>query len=139
MSRENLESGADRRAGRELLKALSARDLSRLIALTDPDVEWHSFFAALGMEGAYRGHAGMRQYVTDLEEAFEVIHAEADEGLAVGAVAVLVGRVHYRGKGSGVETEMQAGWTLRYRNGRVISFQAFGEPEKVLAAVGRGS
>jgi ketosteroid isomerase-like protein len=137
MSRENLESGASVALGRGLLEAISARDLPRLIALTDPEVEWHSFFAVLGMEGAYRGHAGLRQYVSDLEEAFEVLDAELYEGLAVGEVAVLVGRIHYRGKGSGVETEMQAGWTLRYRNGRLISFQAFGEPEKVLASVGR--
>jgi ketosteroid isomerase-like protein len=137
MSRENLESGASVALGRELLEAISARDLPRLIALTDPEVEWHSFFAALGPDGGYRGHSGLPRYVSDLEETFEVLDAEADEGLAVGDVAVLIGRIHYRGKGSGVETEMQAGWTLRYRNGRVISFQAFGEPEKVLASVGR--
>ena len=37
---------------REVLAALGTRDPSRLIALSDPEVEWHSFFA-LG-EGAAR-------------------------------------------------------------------------------------
>ncbi len=33
---------------REVLEALGERDLARLIAFADPEVEWHSFFAELG-------------------------------------------------------------------------------------------
>src|SRR4029079_12841065 len=32
----------------EVLDAISHRDLERAIALADPEVEWHSFFADLG-------------------------------------------------------------------------------------------
>ena len=38
-------SQANVKLAREVLAALGTRDPSRLIALSDPEVEWHSFFA----------------------------------------------------------------------------------------------
>jgi ketosteroid isomerase-like protein len=120
---------------REVLEALGRRDVSRAIALTDPEVEWHSFFAELGDEGAYRGHDGTRQYMRDLNDAWEIVRADVDDALGVGDVALLVGRLHYRGRSSGIETETSAGWMLKFRNGRVVCFRAFREPERVLEAL----
>jgi ketosteroid isomerase-like protein len=121
---------------RQVMEALSRQDFSRLISLTDPEVEWHSFFAELGQEGMYRGHEGMRRYVSDLSDAWEVVRADVDNGLAVGDVAVLVGRIHYRGRGSGLETESPAGWMLKFRQGKVVLFRAFREPEQALERIG---
>jgi hypothetical protein len=59
-----------------------------------------------------------------------------DDALGVGDIAVLVGRIHYRGKGSGVESESSAGWILKFRNGKVLCFRAFREPEQALEATG---
>lgn len=59
-----------------------------------------------------------------------------DGGVAAGDVAVLIGRIHYRGKGSGIETETPAGWMLRFRGERVVRFGAFREPERALEAIG---
>ena len=120
----------------QVLDAISGRDLSRLTALTDPEIEWQSFFAELGEGGVYRGHNGLRRYLSDLGEAWEILRPDVDDGLAVGNVAVLVGRVHYRGKGGGVETESPAGWMFRFRRGKVLRFRAFREPEQALEAVG---
>ena len=130
MPRENVE------VAREVLGALGERDFPRLIELADPDVEWHSFFAELGEGGVYRGYAGMKRYVRDLEDAWEIVRADVDDAVGVGAVVLLVGRLHYRGRGSGVETESPAGWMLKFRQGRVVRFQAFREPEQALEAVG---
>ena len=120
---------------RKVLDALGTRDPSRLIALSDPDVEWHSFFA-LSEGGVYRGHDGTRQYMSDLDDAWEVGRAEVDDALGVGDVAVLVGRIHYRGKSSGVESASPAGWMLKFRNGKVLCFRAFREPEQALETLG---
>jgi ketosteroid isomerase-like protein len=114
--------------------ALSAKHLGFLQAM-DPEVEWHSFFAELGEEGVYRGHDAMRQYVSDLNDAWEIVRPDVDDGLAVGDVVVLVGRVHYRGKASGVETDSSAGWLFKFRDGKVFYFRAFREPEQALGAV----
>jgi ketosteroid isomerase-like protein len=121
---------------RQVMDALSRRDLAGLIAFADPEIEWHSFFAELGEEGVYRGHDGTRRYVSDLNDAWEIVRADVDDGVGVGDVAVLVGRIHYRGKGSGAETESSAGWMLKFRNGKVLCFRAFREPEEALQAVG---
>jgi ketosteroid isomerase-like protein len=129
MSRENVK------VSRQVLEALGQRDAERLIALADPDVEWHSFFA-LGEGGVYRGYEGTRRYMSDLGDAWEIGRADVDDALGLGDVAVLVGRIHYRGKGSGVESESPAGWMLKFREGRVTCFRAFREPEQALEAVG---
>lgn len=129
MSQENLE------LARNVLDGLGTRDSSHLIALSDPEVEWHSFFA-IGEGGVYRGHDGTRRYMSDLEDAWEVGRAEVDDALCVGDIAVLVGRIHYRGKGSGVESASEAGWMLKFRGGKLLCFRAFREPEQALEAVG---
>lgn len=130
MSRDTLELAY------RVLEALSRGDLASLIAAADPGVEWHSFFAGLGEGGVYRGHDGTRQYISDLTEAWEIVRADVDDGVAAGEVAVLVGRIHYRGKGSGIETETAAGWMLKFREGKVTHFRAFREPDQALEAVG---
>jgi ketosteroid isomerase-like protein len=119
---------------RDLLEAVGRRDAERLVALTDPEVEWQSFFALHGRE--YRGHEGIRTYVKDLEDAFEYIDPQPDELLSAGDVVIGVGLVHYRGRASGVETASAAGWMLKFRDGRVWRFRAFREPEARLEALG---
>ena len=130
MSKENI------RVAREVFDAVRRQDSSRLVELTDPEVEWRSFFAVGEKEGVYRGHSGIRRYVADLNDAWEAVDPTLEDGLSVGAVVVLVGRLRYRGRGSGAESESQAGWCLTFRNGKVQRFRAFQEPERTLEAAG---
>ena len=127
--------GGNLAAAREVLATLGERDAEKLIALSDPDVEWHSFFA-LAERGVYRGHQGARRYMTDLADAWEIARAEVDDALAIGDVVVLVGRIHYRGRGSGVESASPAGWVLKFRSGKLVCFRAFRDPERVLEGLG---
>jgi ketosteroid isomerase-like protein len=120
---------------REVFDALSRGDASRVIALADPDVQWHSFFA-IGEGGrAYRGHEGTRQYVSNLREAWAKVWAEVDDGLEIGDLALVVGRIHYRGIASGVESAEPAGWVLKFRDGRVVYFRAFDDPVAAIEAI----
>jgi ketosteroid isomerase-like protein len=130
VSQENVEIAA------RVVAALNRRDADGLIELADPDVEWRSFFAELGDEGVYRGHDGTRRYMRDLHDAWEMVQVEVDGLLGVGGVVVGVGRVHYRGRGSGVESESQAGWMFGFRGTQLVQFRAFREPEQALKAVG---
>jgi ketosteroid isomerase-like protein len=116
----------------QVVEAIGRRDVEHLIALSHPEVEWHSFFR-LGEEGGvYRGHDGTRQYLSDLDEVWEIGRADVDDVLAVGAIAVVVGRIHYRGRGSGVEADAPAGWVLKFRDGKLLRFRAFRDPEQAL-------
>ena len=63
MLRENVEA----------VQAWSRRyreDLSALLEIADPSVEYVSYLASLsGGAGTYRGHEGIRQFVRDLADA----------------------------------------------------------------------
>jgi len=122
----------------EIVDAVARRDVPRLIELTDLNVEWRPFATGLMEEGVYRGHDGIRQYVRDLDDAWELLRADVDDGLAIGASVLLVGRLRYRGRGSGVETENTAGWAIKFRDGKLISMRAFRDPEHVIAALASG-
>lgn len=120
---------------REVLDALGRRDPERLLALSEPHVEWHSLFA-IGQEGGvYRGASGTERYMRDLDEAMEIGDAVVDEALNVGNLAVLVGHIHYRGKGSGADATTPVGWVLKFRRGRLVRFRALRDPEKVFEAI----
>jgi ketosteroid isomerase-like protein len=124
-------------AARRVLAAVAERNLDELLELTDPDVEWQSFFALGQGGGVYRGHDAMPRYLHDLVEAFDWLRPQAADFLDVGDVVVGVGRNHYRGRGSGVEGAAPAGWVFRFRGGRLLGFRAFPDPEAALEAVGR--
>jgi ketosteroid isomerase-like protein len=130
MSQENVD------AVHAVLGAVSERARTRLVGLADPEVEWHSFFAALSEGGVYRGHDGMRQYMADLIEAFETLRVEIGGLLDVGETILGVGRIYFKGQGSGVESDSAAGWVFRFRDGKVAYFHAFRDPETVFGAVG---
>ena len=129
MSRENLA------LAHEVIDAVERRDLEALIDLTHGDVEWRSAFVA-GTGGVYRGHTGMREYVHDMKDAWDIVRLEVDHEIAVGEVVVFVGRIHYRGKGSGVEDETESGYVLKFADGKLVGFRPFRDPEAALEAVG---
>ncbi len=119
---------------REVFDAVTRQDLARLIELTDPDVAWESFFS-LGEEGgAYRGHSGIERYIRELRDAWEVVEPTIEDAIGVGAVVFVVGRLDYRGRGSGVASQSTAGWVLKFRGGKVELFRALKNPEKALEA-----
>lgn len=130
MSQENVE------VLRQVFAAIADRDHARLVELTDPDVEWRSFFAALLPKGEYRGHDGLRDYLEDVAESWESLRPELIDALQVDDLVVGVGRIRYRGKESGVETDETAGWMLKFRDHRVIVFRAFRNPSEALESVG---
>ena len=76
--------------------AIGGQDLDQLLERLHPEVRWQSFFAALSLRGEYTGHDGMRQYMTDLYEAFEYLRPEIGDMLDAGNVVVGLGRIYYR-------------------------------------------
>ena len=131
MSQENVEQLA-----RHILELLSRGDAAPVNELADPDVEWHSFFAELADGGVYRGHEGTKRFMADINDAWDPVRGDVDTAHSAGDVAVLVGRIHYRGRVSGVETEAPAAWLYKFRDGRVILWRAFRDPREALEAAG---
>ena len=130
MSQENVD------VVHQIAAALGPRDLDLFLKVTDPAVEWHASISVISEGGAYHGHKGIRQYVLDIDDTFEVLEATLDRVLDVGDLVLAVGRLHYRGKASGVEQDAEMGWVFRFRGGKVIYLRAFRDPERTLATVG---
>ena len=114
--------------------AIATKDLDALVAISDPEIELRSFFA-MAAGGGYHGYEGLREYVRDLDEAWESLVPEIDDTLVVGDVVLAVGRLHYRGRGSGIDTEATSMWVFGFR-GQLLSVHSFSDPERTLLSLG---
>ena len=132
MSQENVE------AFTRGLEAGNRGDVETLLEVLDPEVAWHSALHALlgGEATVYRGHAGVREMLRDLYEAFDEIEIEISEVRDLGDRLVAIGRTRTRGRESGAETETPLAFVTEIRNGKTISIQAYLDPRQALEAVG---
>jgi ketosteroid isomerase-like protein len=132
MSQQNIE------LSRELVEAVAQKDADGLVELTDPEVEWHSFFAQLGEGGVYRGHEGIRRYMSDLMDAWEVWRFFEHGVLAVDDLVLMMGHFEYRGRDSGIETiSPPAGVLVKFRDGRAVFMRSWRDPARALEAAAR--
>ena len=95
------------------------------LARVDPEVEIKVISSQLSGGAPYHGHDGYREWVQTMEESFETweLHPETFEE---GEDAVLViGRMHLRGRASGVELDQETGWIVNVREGRMWRLRSF--------------
>ena len=97
----------------------------------DPDVVFLPRRAAT--EGGYRGLPGIEDFIADTFEVFDKFEMHFDfEDL--GEQVLAWGTIHLRAKGSGIETDIEAGGLFEFRDGRVTRWEDFGSKEKALEA-----
>ena len=66
-----------------------------------------------------------------MNDAWEIVRLDVDEEIGVGSVVLLIGRIHYRGKGSGIEGESPSGYMLKFSQAKaLLRFRPFREPEE---------
>jgi ketosteroid isomerase-like protein len=132
MSRENVE------AFKRGLEAGNRGDVDGLLDELHPEIEWHSALHALmgGQQTVFRGHAGVRRMLGDLNETFGEIHIEMSEFRDLGDGVVAIGCTRNRGKASGVVTETPLALVTEIRDGKTISIRAYLDREEALEAVG---
>jgi hypothetical protein len=58
-------TGPMERIGRRFVDAFNRRDVDELVALADPDIEFHPT-SIVGARRVYRGHDGLRRWATEL-------------------------------------------------------------------------
>src|SRR5215216_5254000 len=121
---ENIERGYE---------AVSRLDAEALVALCEPNVEFHSRVAEA--EGVtYRGHDGVRDFIAGLSEAFEWVRTEPLEVIDGGDRAVVCNRFRARGRGSEVEVEERFFHAIRARHGKALRWAFYpskAEPSKL--------
>jgi ketosteroid isomerase-like protein len=128
MSEENVElfrRGTD---------ALERGDVALLEQLADPDVIFEPLRAPVS--GTYRGHEGIRQFVADTAESFDVFRFDRPEIRDLGDRVLAIGTLHIRAREGGIETDVPTAGIATYRNGRLIHWKDFGDRRKALEAAG---
>jgi ketosteroid isomerase-like protein len=129
MSQENVEFI------RRLAEAVNRRDFDWLLAHADDELEFIPLRA--GTEGAFHGPEGLRRFVEDTEESFDVFEISLDDIRAVGDQAVVgCGTLRIRGRGSGLETEVTTAAIATIRQGRLVHLKDYGDRAKALEAAG---
>jgi ketosteroid isomerase-like protein len=129
MSQENVE------VVRRFLDAFNARDVEVLVSLSAEDCEWRPFRAQL--EGiVYRGHQGVRQFLSDMNEDWETFRIDPLEFRDRDQLVAVIGRVEARSAESSMEIESIAGFVHELEQGRVRRITSHSDVEAALDAVG---
>jgi ketosteroid isomerase-like protein len=128
-------SSQDVEVVRRTVAAFGAGDHDALFDLMSEDVEFFALRSAT--EGTFRGHDGLRAFLADNRESFEIFEPLHDEFRDLGDGRVLAfGTIRIRGRGSGVETEVPSAVLVTVRGGRVAYFKDYGDRDAALAAAG---
>ena len=103
------------------------------LGLIHPDVVWVPLRAMLDGD-VYRGHDGIRRFMADMDEDIEHMQVQMDDAFEVGENVVLYGAIVGRGLGSGMDLNLQLGWVIHVRHGRVDYLRAFSDRDEALTA-----
>jgi ketosteroid isomerase-like protein len=121
---------------RRAMDAYAAGDIEGMLALIDPEGEIHSAIIG-GAEGkAYRGHDGFRTWFAETQESFEELGLELTEYRDLGDRVLGFGRVHAKGRESGVELDSPTGWLFTVRDGRILRAEGYLDPGTALKVAG---
>jgi ketosteroid isomerase-like protein len=121
---------------RRFVHTFNARDIEGMIALFDPNIEFHSTFAAVG-GGVYHGHDGMRGWHRDLQEAWgQEIRADPDAYVDLGEQTLIFFVMRARGQASGAEVANPNATLLRWRDGLCVYLKAYAQRQDALRDLG---
>jgi ketosteroid isomerase-like protein len=130
MSKENVE------IVRGVHRAFNGRDVEAIVAVWDEQAEFMPVMSAL--EGAvYLGHEGLRRWMQEVDEDWDVFEAHGDEYRDLGDAVLALGRWHARGRASGIVLDVQtAAWLVRLRDGKVVWYRTFSDRAEAFEAAG---
>ncbi len=108
-------------------EALGRWDAEALVSDCEPDLEFISLVGQV--EGrTYRGHDGLRKFVSDLAEAWDLWQPVPEHFDTTGDSVLATGTTKLRGRGSGVEISISWGQVFRFRNGKVRWVRIYSDP-----------
>ncbi|HEY6777862.1 MAG TPA: nuclear transport factor 2 family protein [Thermoleophilaceae bacterium] len=119
--------------------AWSARDLDAFVKVFAEDVELRPFLGAGLGASKYRGHAGLRRWFEEANEAWDELRIEPYEFREAGDRIAVFLRAIGRGRGSHVEVEAEIVHVADFRDGKFTRLEGFGDREQALKALDQGA
>lgn len=130
MSQQNVEAflrGAD---------AISRGDLVDIPQLIHPEAVFEPLRS--GTEGPFVGHDGMRRFIADTEEMFEIFRISWTDVRDLGDRVLAIGSIRMRARESGVETDVPSAAIAEYRDGLLWRYKDYGQARVALEAARLG-
>src|SRR5687767_14196957 len=130
MSQENVEVVL------RIHRAVARGDLDGLLAEVHPSGEYRAAVqqAMEGEGAAFRGHAGMARWLTDLHELYEGLESEVVETRDLGDQVVVAFVVSGTARQSGITLEQPLAQLVTIRDGKAVEVRDFRSVEEALEA-----
>ena len=115
------------------MDAINRGDLTAVLETVDEETVFEPLRSAT--EGTFRGPEGMRRFLADTADAFEMFKASYSEIRDLGdGRLVAIGTIRMRGRESGVEGEVQTAAVVEFRNGMLLRYKDYGDARLALQA-----
>jgi len=117
------------------MDAINRLDAAALLEMVDEQ----SVFEPLRSqtEGAFIGREGMRRFLEDTADAFELFKANYTDLRDLGDGRLLaIGTLRMRGRASGVESDIATAAVIEFRNGVLVHYKDYGDARVALKAAG---
>ena len=115
--------------------AINRLDAHAVLALTHEECVFEPLRSQT--EGAFVGHEGMRRFLADTAQTFELFKATYTDLRDLGDERLLaIGKIRMRGRESGVETDVVSAAIVEFRDGRMLSYRDHSDPQLALQVAG---
>jgi ketosteroid isomerase-like protein len=115
--------------------AINRGDATVTLDLVDEETVFEPLRAAT--EGAYVGTEGMRRFLVDTAEAFDLFKASYTDIRDLGAGRLLaIGTIRMRGRVSGAESDVPSAAIAEFRDGRMVRYKDYGDARLALRVAG---
>ena len=113
-------------------EALNRGDLSVVLELLDPDLEWHEPGDS-PEAGTHHGRDSFERFFRSWIDSFDEFRVEPVRVVERGKDLVAVVRQSGRGRASGVEIEIRLAHVWTVEDGRAVRWEAIANPDEALA------
>ena len=115
--------------------AINRLDVHAVLALTHDECVFEPLRSQT--EGAFVGHEGMRRFLADTAQTFELFKATYPDLRDLGDGRLLaIGTIRMRGRESGVENDVLSAAIVEFRDGRMLGYKDHGDRQLALQAAG---
>lgn len=117
-------------------EAMCAWDVETLLQLYHTDVEFLPLTGTRVESGGYRGHDGVRAYMSEARDLWDVLQPVGEVFTDVGDHVLVTGRCRVRGRASGAESNPACAWVVGVRDGVIVSHRTCESYAEALRAAG---